>query len=69
MSTDTDTEDIVNDCSEFIGPLKDYGIACIMCGEPVWGTLKEIAKLKNIQNLDEIVNKMNTIIKKVLNKQ
>jgi len=64
ISKDTDIEDIVNDYPELVRPLKDYGIACIMCGEPVWGTLKEIAKLKNIQNLDEIVNTMNNIIKK-----
>jgi len=64
ISKDTDIEDIVNDYPELIGPLKDYGIACIMCGEPVWGTLEEIAKLKNIRNLDEIVDTMNNIIKK-----
>ncbi len=64
ISKNTDIEDIVNDYPELIGSLKDYGIACIMCGEPVWGTLEEIAKLKNIRNLDEIVNTMNNIIKK-----
>jgi len=64
ISKNTDIEDIVNDYPELVRPLKDYGIACIMCGEPVWGTLKEIAKLKNIQNLDEIIDTMNNIIKK-----
>jgi len=64
ISKDTDIEDIVNDYPELVRPLKDYGIACVVCGEPVWGTLKEIAKLKNIQNLDEIVDTMNNIIKK-----
>lgn len=64
ISRDTDIEDIVNDYPELIGPLKDYGITCIMCGEPVWGTLDEITKLKNVQNLDEIVDTMNNIIKK-----
>jgi len=64
IAKDTDIEDIVNDYPELVRPLKDYGIACVVCGEPVWGTLKEIAKLKNIQNLDEIVDTMNNIIKK-----
>jgi len=64
ISKDTDIEDIVNDYPELVRPLKDYGIACVVCGEPVWGTLKEIAKLKNIRNLDEIVDTMNNIIKK-----
>ncbi|MCK4715437.1 MAG: DUF1858 domain-containing protein [Candidatus Marinimicrobia bacterium] len=61
---DTDIEDIVNDYPELVRPLKDYEIACVVCGEPVWGTLEEIAKLKNIRNLDEIVDTMNNIIKK-----
>ena len=61
---DTDIEDIVNDYPELVRPLKDFGIACVVCGEPIWGTLKEIAKLKNIQNLDEIIDIMNNIIKK-----
>ncbi len=47
ISKDTDIEDIVNDYPELIGPLKDYGIACIMCGEPAWGTLEDIAKLSS----------------------
>jgi methionine synthase II (cobalamin-independent) len=64
ISKDTDIEDIVNDYPELVRPLKDFGIACVVCGEPIWGTLKEIAKLKNIQNLDEIIDIMNNIIKK-----
>ena len=64
ISKDTDIEDIINDYPELVCPLKDYGIACIICGELVWGTLKEIAKLKNIQNLVEIIDAMNNIIKK-----
>jgi len=64
ISKDTDIENIVNDYPELVRPLKDYGIACVACGEPVWGTLDEIAKLKNIRNLDEIVDIMNNIIKK-----
>ena len=47
ISKDTDIEDIVNDYPELIGSLKDYGIACIMCGEPVWGALEDIATLSS----------------------
>lgn len=59
----SDIEDIVDDYPELIRPLKEHGIACIVCGEPVWGTLEDIAKSKNIKNLDQIIESMNIIIK------
>jgi len=64
ISKTSDIEDIVSDYPELIRPLKEYGIACIACGEPVWGTLKDIAESKKIENLDLIINEMNNIIKK-----
>ncbi|MCD6441071.1 MAG: DUF1858 domain-containing protein [Candidatus Marinimicrobia bacterium] len=64
ITKESDIEDIVNDYPELIRPLKEQGIACIACGEPVWGTLADIAKSKNIENIDQIIDEMNTIIKK-----
>ncbi|MBN2600946.1 MAG: DUF1858 domain-containing protein [Candidatus Marinimicrobia bacterium] len=64
ISRTSDIEDIVNDYPELIRPLKDYGIACIACGEPVWGTLEDLAKSKNIDDIDKIIAEMNMIIKK-----
>lgn len=64
ISKDSDIEDIVNDYPQLIRPLKEHGIACIVCGEPVWGTLEQIANSKNIENLDVIIEEMNRIIKK-----
>ena len=64
ISKDSDIEDIVNEHPELIRPLKDFGLACIVCGEPVWGTLEELANSKKIDNLDQIINAMNQIIKR-----
>lgn len=55
-------EDLVEAHPELIGPLKRFGIACIRCGEPVWGTLEETALDKGIPNIDEIVEEMNRIL-------
>ena len=63
ITKESDIEDIVDNYPELIRPLKEHGIACIVCGEPVWGTLEDIAKSKNIENLDQIIESMNTIIK------
>ena len=55
-------EDLVRDNPEVIGPLSEMGIICIACGEPVWGTLEELVNKKELNNLDEIMNKLNKII-------
>lgn len=61
---DTTIEEIVNKYPQLIKPLREYGIKCIMCGEPIWGTLEENAKEKGIgdQELDEIIVELNKII-------
>ena len=64
ISRTSDIEDIVSDYPELIRPLKDYGIACIVCGEPVWGTLEDLARSKNIGDIDKIIAEMNMIIEK-----
>jgi methionine synthase II (cobalamin-independent) len=52
-------EDLVHEYPKLIGPLKEEGIVCMACGEPVWGTLEAQASERGIQNIDEIVKRMN----------
>ena len=64
INKNTTIENIVMDYPELIIPLREYGITCILCGEPVWGTLKENAEEKNIapSTLTDIINHLNEII-------
>ena len=55
-------EEIVENYPQAIAPLKDLGVSCIVCGEPIWGTLEENVKLKGLNDLDGIVKKLNDII-------
>lgn len=55
-------EDLVQEYPKLIGPLKTEGIVCLACGEAVWGTLEAQAMEKGIQNIDDIVERMNAII-------
>jgi len=55
-------EDLVRDFPEVIGPLSEMGIICIACGEPVWGTLEELVNKKKLNNIDELIVKINKII-------
>lgn len=54
-------EDLVKDHPEVISPLAELGVVCIACGEPVWGTLEELVKSKEL-NIKIIVKKINQII-------
>lgn len=61
ITSDTTIEYVVSQYPELIKPLMEYGIKCVVCGEPLWGTLAENAHRKGIQNLDEIIDKLNQL--------
>jgi len=63
INKDIYVEDLVQDYPEVIGPLSEMGIICIACGEPVWGTLEELIIKKELDNPEEIMIKLNKIIK------
>ena len=43
-------EDLVNSYPASIKYLMENSIRCIMCGEPIWGTLEEAAKEKDFDD-------------------
>jgi len=42
-------EDLVKAYPESVKMLMEYGVQCIACGEPVWGTLGEKIEHKGLQ--------------------
>ena len=55
-------EDIVEQYPETIGLMQEMGVQCILCGEPVWGTLGENVRDKGLTNLDEILARLNKVV-------
>jgi hypothetical protein len=56
LSADSDVETLVTEHPKAAGFLAERGIVCIRCGEPYWGTLRELAAAKNrADQIDEIV--------------
>jgi len=43
ITKDTTIDELVNDVAGAVKYLMDKGIRCIICGEPIWGTLEEAA--------------------------
>lgn len=53
-------EDLLEEYDGINNILMKKGVVCIQCGEPVWGTLEEIIKAKNL-NVESIVAELNSI--------
>lgn len=53
-------EELVDEYSFSVRFLMEKGIRCIMCGEPIWGTLEEAALEKNFspEKIDQLVKEM-----------
>lgn len=45
-------EELVNNYPFSVRFLMERGIRCIMCGEPIWGTLEEACQEKNFSEDD-----------------
>ncbi len=39
-------EDLVQHYPKAVGILRDHGVVCIQCGEPVWGSLQEVIEAR-----------------------
>ncbi|QKG80489.1 DUF1858 domain-containing protein [Tenuifilum thalassicum] len=56
-------EELIEEMPESVKFLRDKGIICVICGEPVWGTLYDLASEKGFTDaeIDEIVNELNSL--------
>lgn len=63
ITKDILVEDLVEELPDSVIFLRERGLVCILCGEPVWGTLNELAKSKNFTDdqIDEIVVQLNRL--------
>ncbi|MDX9770971.1 MAG: hypothetical protein RBT19_11455 [Tenuifilaceae bacterium] len=63
ITKDILVEDLVEELPDSVLFLRERGLVCILCGEPVWGTLNELAKSKNFTDdqIDEIVVQLNRL--------
>ena len=56
-------EDLVHVLPASVRYLSEKGLTCIACGEPVWGTLAELAKSKGFDDveIDSIAKDLNRL--------
>ncbi len=59
ITPDIDVEELVEDYPKAVNFLADRGIVCIRCGEPYWGSLRDLVAVKNLDGqIDEIVENL-----------
>jgi hypothetical protein len=51
-------EEAIREFPALVGLLREYGVVCIRCGEPVWGTLAELIQSKGLDP-DEVLAALN----------
>lgn len=55
LTADIPVEELINAYPQAVGFLADRGLVCIRCGEPFWGTLRELANSKNMGDRIEAI--------------
>jgi hypothetical protein len=55
INPDVNVEALVEEHPEAVGFLAERGIVCIRCGEPYWGTLRELAAGKGLDGQIELI--------------
>ena len=55
ITADANIEELIEEHPRAAGFLADRGLVCIRCGEPYWGTMRELAATKGLSGqVDEM---------------
>ena len=52
VTKEIEMEDLVNELPEAVGYLREEGIRCLRCGEPIWGSIEDASKEKGYTDKD-----------------
>ncbi len=65
ISANITIEQLIKDYPGAVRFLIEKGLPCVVCGEPFWGTLADLAKQKelNDQQIDALVTEFNELHK------
>ncbi len=61
LNPDVSIEELVARVPRAPALLRRWGIVCVQCGEPAWGTLREVARAKGITDLAEILGELRAV--------
>ena len=60
ITKDTTIDKMIEACPKAVGLLIEEGLPCVVCGEPFWGTLGELAAQKGWDDsrIDRLTEKL-----------
>lgn len=61
ITAEMTVEEVVTRFPETVHIFYKYGLPCIACGEPVWGTIAENAKRYRVRNLSALLEELNRV--------
>ena len=63
ITRDISIEDLVEQLPDAVGVLIQAGLPCVVCGEPFWGTLADLAAQKGWDDdrIDALVRQLNDL--------
>ncbi len=64
ITKEIEIEDLLDILPEAVAFLRNNGIRCLQCGEPIWGTLEEATREKGFssEKIDEFVTELNGML-------
>ena len=62
ISPDIPVEELVDRYPAAIEFLSRRGIVCIVCGEPAWGTLEQLARRKGIEDVEKLAEELSKFL-------
>ena len=62
ITPDIQIEELAEIYPEAVRFLTKRGIRCIRCGEPIWGTLKELLLEDGVENLSLLIDELNVFL-------
>ena len=64
ITKDIQIEDLVELLPQSVSLLREKGIVCVVCGEPVWGSLNDLATQKGLSDneIEQIVKELNLML-------
>ncbi|MDD5529386.1 MAG: disulfide oxidoreductase [bacterium] len=65
ITKDMSIEEVLDISVDTVDVFIEYKIPCMVDGEPLWGTIEEIAKKYNI-DLDKLLASLNSVISREL---
>ena len=64
IAKDMPISDVLDKYPNLVTVFINHGLPCLVCGQPFWGTIEELAQKHNA-DVNELVNKLNEQRRKI----